>query len=286
MQPAPKPRSVAFPLLLAILVGGAAIFYWRSRAITGAVRSEATALRLENERLRRQLSELKPPSTVASRSADPVKAAPDATPVSVEPDGAVARMARLKRYCADHPEFGIPAMRLLHDEDWMEEALKGDLETELGRRLAFGMLRQRAQGESSRLVREALARFQTAHAGRSAAGPADLAPYMSQPENADLLAFYRPYGGGFALPPPAGQTWLFEEKPGVDPWVDFVTVIGSGDGWGGMSDKSIGWDVSEAIAKYTAAKGVPPQESAQLQRYLQSVWPPAEIEAVFQASKR
>jgi len=205
--------------------------------------------------------------------------------VEMEPDGAVARMARLKQYLAAHPERGIPELRLLHEEDWMDEALKADLDSEVGMRLALSQLRQLAQNQSHHVLAAALKAFTAAHGGQVPATPAQLAPFLERPEDADLLNLFTPYTGIARLAAPGGESWVFQERPSVDDWFDSETMLGA-NGSFAIQSAAPGFEVLRAMDRFVKATGIQPTDASQVTPYLTEPVSPAIVAAMVRGRER
>lgn len=298
MLPSPsRARRIPFLLLFQLgLVVAAVVLYVNLRRTAERQTHANDALRAENLRLRQeaaraagQLKEAERERLLAAspRPTEPRRVEPQ---IDTDPNGIIERVIRLKSYLAHHPERGIPEMRLLTDDEWMQQTKDADLDTDVGIRKALFMLRQHAQQESGQIVAEALKAFMAANQGALPSDIAQLVPYLPQPEDAVYVTLFQ--RNDEALPPiltnPAAPetVWVFKESPQVDPWFKYTFYVGQNGERGMTSMNSPAFTVEEAVAKYFKASGAQPTDASQLVPYLKDPVPPAMLEDIFNGLKK
>ena len=257
--------------------------------------AETAALCAENLRLRQEAISTAERQKAADReqlvaaSAAAERAGAEA-PIEVEPNGILERVVRLKGYFAQHPERGIPEMRLLTDEEWTQQAKDADLDTEVGNRTALHMLRQNAVNKSGRLVSGALKAFMAANHGALPADMAQLVPYLQRPEDAEYIALFQrndePHPQVPTNPAVPEPVWVFKESPQVDPWFNYTYYVGQNGEQGMVSLNEPLYTVEDAVAKYRKTSGLQPTDAAQLVPYLKTPVPTSLLEDIFNGMKK
>jgi hypothetical protein len=271
-------------MALAGLVGLAGAFLVYERIVDGSpvsrrevdsMRSEISELRRENSRLLKQVA----------RASDRIDmqgggfpraleaSAPTRQPREV-PARLAARISKLKDYLAAHPELADPEMRLLKDDDWVAPVRDIRLDTEASKRKALAQVRMQAQARLGGMVAGAVRDYLDANNGQAPSSAAQLAPYLADPANADLL---QGFGKPDSTAPPG---CLFQMSPGVDDWYGSTCYVADNDFQSRGTGPGI--TVEQAIVEYQRAKGAPPSDAAQITPYLRDAVSPAVAGAVFE----
>jgi len=92
--------------------------------------------------------------------------------------------------------------------------------------------------------------------GQAPSSAAQLAPYLADPANADLL---QGFGKPDSTAPPG---CLFQMSPGVDDWYGSTCYVADNDFQSRGTGPGI--TVEQAIVEYQRAKGAPPSDAAQI----------------------
>jgi len=283
MSPHPPSPSAKAALVLAaaVMLAGAYSLYQRaadnalrSHREVEAVRAEVAGLKRENARMQRQLGDMDQRLGQEGRGA-PSAGEPlaPARPAREVPPRVAARVSKLREYLAEHPEDSGPEMRLIKDDDWVDPVSDIRLDTEASMRKALAQVRMQAQARVGEIVATAVRDYMDANNGQPPTSAAQLAPYLSDPADADLLQGFENAGPG--SPPGA----VFQKTYGADDWFgsrcsiedDHYYVYGNGPGLA----------VERAIAAFQQATGNPPTDASQIVPYLQEPVSPSVASAVF-----
>ncbi len=145
----------------------------------------------------------RPPQSIAALTSRPVDV-PTATArsvTSVPPASRAAqpvtpaqlwdqRVATLKQLLDELPAQRLPELKLLTPADWIEIARAHELDTAADLRVALADLRALARKKIAAALQEALRRFTEASAGQLPTEIAQLAPHLTAPADAEMLARY------------------------------------------------------------------------------------------------
>jgi len=284
MSPGSPNRRADLALALAALVGLAGAYMAYERAVGGSpvserevdsVRSELSELRRENARLTSQVARMGDRIDMQGGGFPrPYEAAALNRPPREPPPRLAARVAKLKDYLAAHPELSDPEMRLLRDDDWIAPVRDIRLDTEASKRKALAQVRMQAQARLGAMVAGAARDYLDANNGQAPASAAQLAPYLADPANADLLQ-------GFGKPDPtAPPGCLFQMSSSVDDWYGSTCYAADNDFQ--CRGTGPGIAVEQAIAEYERAKGAPPGDASQIAPYLGGSVSAAVAGAVFE----
>ncbi len=271
--------NLALALAALVVLAGAYLAYERivggspvSRREIESMRADISELRRENARLLKQVTRVSDRVDQQSGLTRPVDPSSGRQPKEV-PARLAARISRLKEYLSAHPEMVDPEMRLLKDDDWVFPIKDIRLDTEGSKRKALAQLRMQAEARLGGMVAAAARDYLDANNGQAPSSAAQLAPYLADPANADLLQ-------GFGKPDstaPAGC--LFQKASSVDDWYGSTCyvldnqVMGHGAGPGLV--------VEQAIAEYQRVTGSPPGDATQIAPYLKDTVSQATAGAIF-----
>lgn len=200
------------------------------------------------------------------------------------------RAATLRDLAARTPAALIPEMKLLDDEDWLRVAQTAAFDTEAQRRQALAKLRTAAKARFEVLLAETVARFKTAHGDRIPATALDLAPFLTPPADAAMLARYAvmhrdPYAQN------SRDGWGLRETSAVDADYDSRHTVSSNGGRGSSSGFSAWIDdltprLRQARQAYAAANhGAQPAGISQVLPFLDPPLPPQAVEKLLEAER-
>ena len=263
-------------LALAALAGlaGAYLAYERVAGGPPAPRSEVDLVRAEISELRRENARLVRQVTRVSDRVDlqggglprPPAAGAQGRPQKEVPARLAARVSRLKDFLSAHPEFVGPEMRLLKDDDWVDPVRDIRPDTEGSKRKALAQVRMQAQARLGAMVAGAARDYLDANNGQAPSSASQLAPYLADPSNADLL---QGLGKPDAKAPPG---CLFQMSSTLDDWYGSTCYVLDNYFQGHGTGPGIA--VEQAIAEYQRRTGSPPSEAAQIAPYLTGVSAP------------
>ncbi len=275
--------NLALALAAVGVLAGALVAYERitrgapiSRREIDSMRSEISDLRRENFRLRNQVARVG--ARIDAQGAG-IPRLLESGPSSSKPPRDLlprlaARIARLKDYLSAHPELADPETRLLKDDDWLGPVRDIRLDTEASTRKALAQVRMQAQARLGAIVAAAARDYLDANNGQAPATAAQLAPYLADPANADLL---QAFGKPDSMAPPG---CLFQMSSTVDDWYASTCYVSDNEFQSrGMGP---GIAVEQAIVEFQRARGVPPSDSASITPYLRDAISPAVVNAVFE----
>jgi hypothetical protein len=273
-------KRVWVSLGLAVLIG-ACSFYVRavdrsskSHREMESIRADISRVKRENARLLKQLSvigdRLDQQGSGSQIVAD--SSISEKSPKEV-PARAAERISKLKEFLSAHPEMADPEMRLLKDDDWVFPVSEIRLETEASKRKALAQVRMQAQSRLGEMVAAALRDYLDANNGQQPSNAAQLAPYLADLANADLLQ-------GFGKPDPTAPSGcLFQKVSAVDDWYGSTCYVSDNQFY--AHGTGPGLAVEQAIVAFQRATGNPPNEASQIIPYLQNAVSPAIVNAVF-----
>jgi hypothetical protein len=185
------------------------------------------------------------------------------------------RVSMLREFLSAHPELADSEMRLLKDEDWVFPVQDMRLDTEASKRKALAQLRMRAQSRLGEMVAAAARGYADANNGQLPSTAAQLAPYLADPANADLLQ-------GFVKPDStAPPRCLFQKVSAEDEWYGSTCYVS--DNAFSARGTGPGLAVEQAIAAFQRATGNLPADPSQVVPYLQDAVSPAVLTAIFNA---
>ncbi len=168
----------------------------------------------------------------------------------------VSRMMKAKLQIQQTPQWSIPELAFLTDEDWIS-ALNGlPLETEGQMRWALSEARMAAKKKFVKLLVSALAAYSSANGGTLPEDLAAAAPYFKDPLDPAILGRYVLLkNGDFATASSNGRDFL-ADKPdsAVDEAYDTMNRYGTGGFSGGQANRSASI-FHTLITRYREANG-------------------------------
>jgi hypothetical protein len=279
--------SIRVNLLLVFSVGAVVCgVYFGFRRIAGeasafdrqiqSMRADIARLKRENSGLRKQLTDI---GDRLDRSGGELSSGGDSTPAvkpTKEIPGRLAgRISALKEFLSQHPGSAVPEMRLLKDEDWVTSIREIRLETEGSKRKAVAQLRMAAQARMGEMVANAGRDYMEANNGQAPSDIGQLAPYMADPANADLLQ-------GFGKPDSWGPSGcLFQKNSSAGDWYGSACYI-SESGFS-VHGTGPGLEVERAIDAFRRETGSPPTDVSQIAPYLKNSVKPETANEIFES---
>jgi len=106
------------------------------------------------------------------------------------------RVGQLRQWASKMPDKTIPEFALLSDDDWLNASKGGDLNSEIGARLALFAVRQTAKVKFAQQLQTALQKYLRAHDDQLPPSMADLQPYFDNPVSDAILQRYAITGTG------------------------------------------------------------------------------------------
>ncbi len=130
----------------------------------------------------------------------------------------LANLKRLKQLFADRPEQRIPEIRLLTDEDWLRATQGISLHGEESIRRAFAAVRTAAVSRFKTPLLEAFKAYAKAAKGVTPSSPSALAPFLSNPTDAECLSRYEIVPSNFPekLKARGATAWSLLERSAID----------------------------------------------------------------------
>ena len=183
------------------------------------------------------------------------------------------RISKLKEFLSAHPEMAEPEMRLLEDDDWIDPVRRTRLDTEADTRKALAWVRIHAQSRLGGIVAAAVRDYLDANNGQAPTSAAQLAPYLADPANTDLLQGLEKAG------PSAPQGFIFQKASSADDWYGSTCYIGDDRFY--ANETGPGMAVEFAITAFQRATGNPPADASQLVPYLHESVSPSTLSAIF-----
>lgn len=245
-----------------------------SRREVDSVRDEVSELKRENAVLMKRMARFSERVDVAGSG---FLMAPESVPARQQREVSArlaARISRLREYLSAHPEMVDPEMRLLKDEDWVAPVRDIRLDTEAAKRKALAELRMQAQARLGGMVAGAARDYLDANNGQAPSSAAQLAPYLADPANADLLQ-------GFGKPDSSAPPGcLFQVSSSVDDWYGSTCYVSDNEFQSRGTGPGIA--VEQAIAEYQKVRGAPPSDASQIAPYLRDAVSPAVAGAAFE----
>ena len=264
---------VAFTLIAGVGVYQASLLARQS--------TDLTALRGENNRTAAELRTLQATyeenakhltsiDSQIDRRLAAVRSAPSPADTALEAQMRewATQVDRLHDLLARHPEWNIPELKLLSEDDWFTIASQKRYESEDDLRAATSWLRHSAINKVANRMGEALRGYARTHAGAMPSTPSELASYFDPPIDPAILERYKVVdaGGNYGVPKGFGDRTIVERQP-ADPENDSMWYIGTNAV--GNSSKALPQIVTQAMRQYTAANGgTQPTVAAQLAPYL------------------
>jgi RNA polymerase sigma factor (sigma-70 family) len=202
-------------------------FLQLSQAFSDAT-NQIAALRKDNERLNRNTAELlKLRSEVTGLRNESQQLAQGKTSDANDPTAIAAqawlnRVKLLKQRFDQWPGKKTPELQLLSEQDWLNEAAKGELDSDAACREAMGHLRSTAKDRFATAVKEALEQFVKSNNDQYPSDPSQLIPYLKPPSDS-LLEGYEIAKPGSVHPPlpdsseKGAETWALVEKGNFAP---------------------------------------------------------------------
>jgi hypothetical protein len=265
--------------LLAILAGGY-LWYVRfadsalvSRREIESMRADISHLKRENARLQRQLAAVADRAELHGGGSPNVAGSSSSkAPTNEVPVHLAARVSRLKEYLSAHPEVTEPEMRLLKDDDWFNIVRDMRVDTEASERKALAFVRMEAQLRLGGMIAAAVRDYIDDNNGQPPSSAAQLAPFLADPANADLLQGFEKADSN------APEGSIFQKVSAVDDWYGSTSYIG--DNYCVDRSTGPGLAVEEAIAGFKQATGNAPSDASQIAPYLHEAVNPSTVNAV------
>jgi RNA polymerase sigma factor (sigma-70 family) len=181
-------QKAALGTAVALLAGGLFLEYAR----INRQRENTADLRRQNQTLATQVRQMEAQQATAQSEVNQARQTLAALrnrpiPVVSEADASLAaamqtlaaRVNRLKRVAADHPELTIPEFGLLSDQDWYTGAQWAKSDSDDDTTMVFHGLRSQAKVRFSIGLADAMHNYVKANDGTLPASPRDLLPYFS-----------------------------------------------------------------------------------------------------------
>lgn len=127
---------------------------------------------------------------LASARPNPAAAMDDDPAVASTTKAWRQRLDRLKRLLADRPEWQIPELKLLNEQDWLEIAQSAELDREPDVRRSLVALHSAAKGKFAALLQAALRKYLATSGGELPADLLQLAPLCDPAIEPAMLARY------------------------------------------------------------------------------------------------
>ncbi len=139
----------------------------------------------------------------------------------------LAQLDRIKDFLAQRPEWNIPELKLLADQQWFSAAATDRFESEEQFRRATSQLRDRAVGLAAQKISRALNAYVRAHDGLLPNNALELAPYSDPPLDPGILGRYEMMQTGKASEVPRNEaTRILAPRP-ADVEYDAYSYIGT-----------------------------------------------------------
>jgi RNA polymerase sigma factor (sigma-70 family) len=182
----------------------------------------------------------------------------------------LTQITRLKDFLIQRPEWNIPELKLLSDQDWFDAAATSRIESEDQFRRATARLRDLAVSRASQKIMNALNAYVLAHDGDLPISALALAPYFDPPINPAILGRYEMLQTGKLSDVPKNQQMrLLAPKP-ADVEYDASFTVGT-NGYGNTG-VAMSENVREARRQFAKANnGQRDATAEQLLPYLK--WP-------------
>lgn len=275
----------AIAVLAALAIAAVLIVNFRTERSRDEKRmQEIKLLREENSRLRDQRSQLAEKLANLQGSVQPLAEHGLPGPVvRFQPGGQVGRVLKLRDFLAEHPEETVPELRLLDDQAWLRAANGMSSDTEADLQKGAALLRSFGeQAAMQPLLYPALKGFMAANGGQIPSDPSQLAPYLSNPPDAEFLSTFKIFDGTAHFPTSDGSTYVLQTVP-ADGWYNYRLLLTSSGIMAGDGIDGPGPLIEEAITKFRQATGTSPTDVSQITPYLQSPLDSGTATAVFRA---
>ena len=190
---------------------------------------QLASLREDNEKLNRNTAELlKLRSEVgslrkASRQLTQRKTGDANDPTAIAAQAWLNRAKLLKERFDQWPGRKTPELQLLNEQDWLNEAAKGELDSDAACREAMGHLRWTAKGGFATSVKEAIEQFAKLNNEQLPSDPSQLIPFLKPPLDSILENYEIAKPGSVHPPQPnspnseRAETWALVEKGNFTP---------------------------------------------------------------------
>ena len=139
-----------------------------------------------------------------------------------------AKRERLQQLFEERPGQRIAEMQLLSDQQWLDVAKDGELESETGIRKALSHARQVAKNTFAQSAAAAVQAHIQANDGRFPTDLSQLQPYFKAPMDDAILQRYEILPADSVKNVKLGGQWVITEKAPVDPDYDSRWSIGPG----------------------------------------------------------
>ena len=270
-------KSLAVAVL--VTLGGTALFQARAvarqtdeiaalLAQTGHMNAELRALRHADETANAKLQETE--RRIDARLTAAIPATPADAALESQMQQWLEQVDRMKMFLAQRPEWNIPELKLLNEQDWFEAAATDPFGSDEQFRRATARLRDSAISWAQAKIFRALKAYLAAHDGLLPARAMDLAPYLDASLDPAILARYEVRQSGRASDVPPSHASLILAPPPADPEFDAYMKIGL-NSYASNSGPAIHEDVREAERRFTAANNGRATTAEQLLPYLR--WP-------------
>jgi hypothetical protein len=144
----------------------------------------------------------------------------------------VARADALKNLPRRFPQYAIPELQFLTDDDWMEFAKSDAVETlddEIVARSVFNEIRRHAKFAFASRLHSALTRYLKSENGLFPKNVLELKPYLNDSIEDSVLHRYEMRYIGSVQTLPSPDTIVLAEQAAVDPLYDTRLLISSND---------------------------------------------------------
>lgn len=232
----------------------------------------------QTENLRRELQRLRAVGAdrrekIASLQAEslPLKPTPTWPLEGDAPDNLIgpwlSRVARLRQQLIDHPELGIPELRWVTDQDWLDVA-RSEITSNDDVRRALAKLRAVGTQKFSQIGATALKKYADANHGAFPTDLNELQPFFENPADAAVLERYAiiPQNQVPFVQIPGEQ--LITQSSQVDPKYDVCMIMGPMGTGASFSSGAPGNSYLNVLNAFRAAnQGRVPSDPSQLVPY-------------------
>lgn len=199
------------------------------------------------------------------------------------------RVNSLKAKLAQKPEAGIPELKFVTDQDWLDAA-RSKLDTEGDYRKALSRIRSAGENKFVSELQPALRKYMEEHDGKFPAQLADLQAYFKSPVDDAILQRWAIVPAKEIKSLGMGGDWIITQKEVVDKENDQQWGVGPNGygttGFGGSQPKADPLEtLSPALNAYLASNGQIPTEPSQLLPYATTAEQKAQLEQIIQHFK-
>ena len=243
--------AAAFALVL-----GGSVFEAR---VISQQRREIAALRQQNDHVATRIADRGRHQALATGASIPIPAAAPATEMDpallTEANALLGRMRRVQELLDRHPEWTIPEMQLLTEDDWFERARRSKFDTSDDVAEFFMAARGQSKARFAVHLMQAGNAYVKANDGRLPSHARELLPYVNNPAITESMLdrYAVRYTGAYADLPPGERSATFIEITSPDEARD--QRIYAGPGGARLRDfRNFADDAAHALRMYAAAK--------------------------------